>query len=209
MDVKQALGEAFRLFDAGELDESESIYYRCLEKAESKEDELNALHGLGYALAMKGEWPEALACYEKLQSRAQKEGNVLDEVIVLHQIGMVHRMSGAYDLAIETLSKELVQRETKLPEDHVGFSAVAYEFGYIALARKRVADAFRYFREALREGELAGCGICIGCAQRGLGQTYEAAGELDIAHDHFMRSAEAFERGGDAQAADEARGMAG
>lgn len=208
MDVKQALGEAFRLFDVGELEESESIYRQCLEQAENREDEQSALHGLGFALAMKEEWPEALACYEKLHSWAMEERNITDEAIALHQIGMVHRMRGAYDLAGEAFTQELAQRNEKLPEDHVGFSAVAYELGLLALTEKRIQEAFRYFEEALRQGELAGCGICIGCAHRGLGQTYNETMELKQSRTHFMRSAEAFEKGGDVRAAAEARSMA-
>ncbi|MCG3086817.1 tetratricopeptide repeat protein [Sporosarcina cyprini] len=208
MDVKQALGEAFRLFDAGELEESKSIYRQCLEQAENREDEQSALHGLGFALAMKEEWQEALECYEKLHSWAVEERDISDEAIALHQIGMVHRMRGAYDLAKEAFTQELAHRNARLPENHVGFSAVAYELGLIALTEKRIQEAFRCFEEALRQGELAGCGICIGCAHQGLGQTYKETGGLEQSRSHFMRSAEAFEKGGDARAAAEARSMA-
>ncbi|QTD39663.1 tetratricopeptide repeat protein [Sporosarcina sp. Te-1] len=208
LDVKQALGEAFRLFDAGELEESESLYRQCLDQARNKGDEQSALHGLGFVLAMKGKWSEALACYEELYSRATQDCNNIDQAIALHQIGMVHRMRGAYDLATEAFTQELAQRKVKLPEDHVGFSAVAYELGLLALTEKRIQEAFRYFEESLREGELAGCGICIGCAHRGLGQTYNETGELEQSRSHFMRSADAFEKGGDAPGAAEARSMA-
>ena len=201
------LERAFRLFEEDRFEEAETIYRECLSSAVNEEEEENVLHGLGFTLAMKGEFGEARDCYEKLLLRARVDENHLNEAIALHQIGMVYRMEKNYGVALEFFIQEKELWEREMPDHHVGFSANAYELGLIALLEERLEDSEIQFDEALEHAELAQDFMCIGCALRGQGQYYAAVGNRDKAKKSFLGSIEAFDKIGELKGADEVRKM--
>lgn len=205
--MKELLALAFQHFDDGKLKEAEQLYRQCLSEVVHHEDEKESLHGLGFTLAMKGTFKEAVDCYEKLLTMAESEGNFVDEAIALHQIGMVYRIEMNFTKSLEFFRREKELREKKLPDHHVGFSANAYEFGLIALLEKRMDESESHFEEALVQGEIAEDLICIACALRGKGQYFEVLGNRENAKNSFLLSIEAFEKAGDSRGAVQVREM--
>lgn len=206
--MKEQLTEAFRLFYEERFDEAEQLYRACLSEAEEgSQDAKTALHGLGFTLSMKGEYIEAFACYENLLLSAIKEQNHLSEAVALHQIGMVCRMNNDYALAKDYFQREKNVREQSLLDDHIGFSANAYEFGLIALHENRLEESLQYFNESIEQGNLAKDHMCIACAYRGKGQYYEAAENKDEAKESFQKSVHHFLEAGDEKGAAEVQEM--
>lgn len=200
---EELLTTAFRLFDEGKLEAAEQLYRRCMLEPKHNDDEKTALHGLGFTLACKGDFDEAVYCYEKLLTMAKKEGNHFDEAIALHQIGMVYRMALNFAEALKFFVQEKELRENKLPDHHVGFSANAYELGFIALLEKRLDESGRHFDEALKYGVKADDQVCIGCALRGKGQYLVEIGNHKDAQKVYIRSMKAFEEADDTRGVEE------
>ncbi|WP_318617833.1 tetratricopeptide repeat protein [Sporosarcina sp. YIM B06819] len=200
--------EAFQLFDNGQLEEAETLYRECLYLSDNDlEKEMRSLHGLGFTLAMQERFAESLDCYKRVLAISQIKQNVSDEAIAYHQIGMVYRLEKDYAQALQAFGQEKELRERLLPEDFIGFSANAYEFGIIALAENRLSESKRFFEEALHQGQQANDLMCIACAQRGKGQYFVANGEIDNAAEAFSMSISAFEQAGVENAAQEVRLM--
>lgn len=200
---EELLTIAFQLFDEGKLEEAEQLYRKCLLELKHIDDEKTALHGLGFTLACKGDFEEAVYCYETLLTMAKKEGNHFDEAIALHQVGMVYRMAMNFERAVDFFLQEKELRENKLPDHHVGFSANAYELGFIALLEKRLDESEKYFDEAINYGEKADDQMCIGCALRGKGQYLEEIGNHNGAQKAYLLSMTAFEKAGDSRGVEE------
>lgn len=207
VEMKKLLAVAFKAFEEENwwLD-AEQLYRRAIKEAkEFDEQYLNdTLHMLAFTLAMKKEFPESRSIYEQLLSVATNDS---DKAIVLHQIGMVYRLEKQYDKAIESFSKEKILREKSLQNDFVGFSANAYEFGFIALERDQFKQAFTYFSQALEHGKAADDLICIACAYRGLGSYYAQAEEEIKAIESFRSSISAFEEARDSIGAEKVHDM--
>lgn len=194
--MKKLLAVAFNAFEEENWLDAEQLYRKAVKEAkEFEEHYLNdALHMLAFTLAMKQEYPESRSIYEKLLGTATNDS---DKAIILHQIGMVYRLERQYDKAIASFTKEKVLREKSLQNDSVGFSANAYEFGFIAMERAQLKLAFTYFSQALEHGMAADDLICIACAYRGLGTYYDKAEERNKAIQSFRSSISAFEETGD------------
>lgn len=192
--------EAFEAFEREDWTEAERLYRAHLADPEQKE---NAMHMLAFTLAMKKEYDGARALYEELLGRAEQHENDEAAAIAMHQLAMVCRMEGNAPTARKWLERERNLRRDRLPDDHAGHSANAYEFGEAALLGGNLEEAIGAFRLALREGKKAGDDVCIACAWRGIGQASTRFG-----HDPrpaYEQSIAAFKRAGDAKGEEEVR----
>jgi tetratricopeptide (TPR) repeat protein len=192
--------EAFEAFEREDWDGAERIYRAHLADPEQKE---NAMHMLAFTLAMKKEYDEARDIYKELLHRAEKQRQNEAAAIAMHQLAMVSRMEGDAPAARRWLERERSLRRDRLPDDHAGHSANAYEFGEASLLEGKLEEALGAFRLALREGKKAGDDICIACAWRGIGQTSSRFG-----HDPgpaYKQSMAAFRRAEDAKGEAEVR----
>ncbi|MGM9922253.1 MAG: tetratricopeptide repeat protein [Bhargavaea sp.] len=195
--------EAYEAFEREDWDEAERLYRALLAEPEQEE---NAMHMLAFTLAMKKEFNESRSLYEELLRQAEQSDDH-DEAaaISMHQLAMVCRMEGDASTARKWLERERNLRRDRLPDDHKGHSANAYEFGETALLEGQLEEAIGAFRLALREGKKAEDDMCIACAWRGIGQASALFG-----HDPgpaYQQSMGAFRRAGDAKGEEEVRSL--
>lgn len=193
---------AFEAFEREEWEEAERLYREQLNPNDPEQEEA-AMHMLAFTLAMKGEFGKATILYEELLRRAETQRNDKSSAIAMHQLGMTYRLEGDTALARSWLEREHSLLRERLPEDHGGHSANAYEFGEAALIDGNLEEALEAFRLALREGKKAADDLCIACAWRGIGQA-----SARFWHDPkpaYEQSIAAFQRAGDAKGEAEVR----
>lgn len=197
----QELEEAFTLFDKGEYTRAEEIYLNYLERSNNRNDDSYkaALHGLGYVKCFQGQFQEARDCYHELLELSIEQADRKDEAATLHQLGMVQRMAGDHQKALQFFDAEYNIWFSEFPEFHVGFSANFYEKGMIALERKIYGEAMGFFDESLKQAKLADDLVAVGCAYRGLGEVFVAKSEKEQAIGYFQRAYSAFDEAGDGE----------
>lgn len=194
--IEERLSLAFELFESDQLAEAEAIYDECLTILdENSEKYIGALHWLGYVKSGLEKFSEARLIYRKLKEKAKSKLNVQDELIAIHQLGMVERMAENYDEAQKLFDDELNLLKEKKPDFHVGFAANYYERGYILLKKGMLAEAEDLMVQSLHYSEQSNDLIALGCSLRGLGEIFSAKGDLEMAKGYFEQSIQAFKKG--------------
>jgi tetratricopeptide (TPR) repeat protein len=152
-----------------------------------------ARHGLVYVFARTGRFEEARAECQLLQLEAQSHNDRSSEYVALHQLGMVERMAGQLQTALEIFGKEQAVIAS-LENPPLAVSANAYEQGIICGKLERYVEARDWLGLALEQAQLSGDPIAEACAYRGLG---EVAANPTMKKAMLMQSLAAFQRGGD------------
>lgn len=189
--IEKLLNRAFLAFHEDRLDDAERLYREIL----SLDDEFaasSAIYMLGFVKAHQGAFAESLQIYGDLLDAARGDGDRDYEAVLLHQIGMVHRLAEDYAAAEATFEAEMTLRHAHLADDALGFSAAFYEQGYIAFLGGDHARGVTLLNTALDYGNQADDPMCRGCALRGLGEIAEALGDREQARAHFLASASEF-----------------
>jgi tetratricopeptide (TPR) repeat protein len=159
--------------------------------------------GLVYVYARTGRFDEARDECRSLQLEAQSNGDRHGEYVALHQLGMVERMAGQLELALEVFRVERVLIAA-LESPPLAVSANAYEQGILHAKLGRLEEGRQWLQTALEAGQLSGDAVAEACALRGLG---ELAANDTMRRALFVQSIAAFERAGDEIGALEVRAL--
>lgn len=113
---------------------------------------------------------ESLAICQRYISLAKSHKDLENEHIGLHQLAMVYRESGQYELALETIEAEHAIIVAYFPEDQLKLSVNNYEQGFLRFKIKRYDDAIGYLKMSLEQAQKTDDVIAQACAYRGLGE---------------------------------------
>lgn len=198
-DLEEKMASAFELFDKGEYKKAEVLYTACLEKVKDKHSDeyIQVLHGLGFVKACLNKFSEAREIYRELRELARKEGDVEEEAIALHQLGMTERMAKNFEEALHIIQTEFQLLEKHGLDSDLKRSANFYEQGYIHLQLRQLEEAKELMKKSLESAEHSGDPIAIGCALRGLGEIYKAQRKKERADKYFSKAIAAFQKAGD------------
>lgn len=193
------INEAFELFDQGEYDQAEELYLACLkELGDQKSDSYKAvLNGLGYVKSHQGEFGEARKYINEVLEIAIEQADKMEEAMALHQLGMVERMAGEFESALDLFTKEAAIWKAHFPDFTVGFSANSYERGYIAIKQERYGEAAELLQSSLQYAKSAKSLVAEGCACRGLGELELSRNRAEKAAGYFQQALAAFEEAED------------
>lgn len=194
--IDDKLNRAFELFESKQLIEAEEIYKECLSLMDTSTNKYEAaLHWLGYVKSELKKFEDARSIYLELREIAKSSLNLQDEIIAIHQLGMVERMAENYDKAQELFDEELTLLRSSNPNWYVGFAANFYEQGFILFKKNNLFEAEKLMYQSLRYAEQSNDQIALGCSLRGLGEINKAKGEIEKAKRYFEQSILAFKEG--------------
>ena len=108
--------------------------------------------------------------------------------IAIHQAGMIERMAGAYDKAMNLFLQEEALIEKNFPDDALARSANLYEQGYVSMKLHDLPLAEKNMLSALDFAEKSNDLISIGCAYRGLGEILKASEKAEDAAVYFEKT---------------------
>ncbi|MGG0669730.1 tetratricopeptide repeat protein [Lederbergia citrisecunda] len=206
--IDDKLNLAFELFESNQFIEAEEVYQECLNRIDPSSSKYQAaLHWMGYVKSELKKFDEARSIYFELREIAKSCLHLQDEIIAIHQLGMVERMAQNYDKALEIFDEEVTLLRSSHPNWHVGFAANYYEQGYILLKKNNLFEAENLMNESLRYAEQSNDQIALGCSLRGLGEINKAKGEIEKAKSYFEQSILAFKEGEDFVGVTEVNGM--
>ncbi|WP_281863759.1 tetratricopeptide repeat protein [Planomicrobium okeanokoites] len=205
----QELDVAFDLFDKGEFQQAEEIYLSCLRSIPDKTSTSYkaALNGLGYVKSFQGQFGKATVYYQELLEISKRESNLKEEAMALHQLGMVERMAGNYQLAADFFATEGEIWARHFPDFYVGFAANFYERGSIAIKEKKYTEATILLNQSLEYAVLAESLVAQGCAYRGMGELGVVTSQFNEAENAFQKALSAFKEAEDRVAVEEIQGL--
>ncbi|MFC4712057.1 tetratricopeptide repeat protein [Planococcus dechangensis] len=205
----QELDDAFDLFDKGEFQQAEKIYLSCLNSIPDKTSTSYkaALNGLGYVKSFQGQFGKATAYYQELLEISKKQFNLKEEAMALHQLGMVERMAGNYQRALDFFTSESEIWTRHFPDFYVGFAANFYERGSIAIKEKKYTEATVLLNQSLEYAVLSKSLVAQGCAYRGMGELGVATSKFDEAKNAFHKAISVFKEAEDRIAVEEIQSL--
>jgi tetratricopeptide (TPR) repeat protein len=203
--LKRQISYAFELFDKGEILKSETIYLECLNEISDgmSIEYKQVLHGLGYVKCQLKKFDEARSIYNELRNLANRDGDITEESIAIHQLGMVERMAENYNEALHLFELELSLLENYSLLSDLSLATNFYEQGYVRLMKKEIVLAEEFMKKSLDHAKLSGDPICLGCSYRGLGEIYKAKVDVIAAVDYFNLAITSFRKGNDLEAVKE------
>lgn len=206
-ELNKKIYDAFQLFDNGEYRKAEQLYEYCLHKRDHLDinEYQEILHGIGYVKAYLKKFTEAQNCYKELLRIAKECGNIEDEAIALHQLGMVERMAENYSEALAFFNKELLLRKKYQLDHDLSLSAIFYEFGYIHFLINELDKAEVWMEKSLYYAQLCGDYVCLGCSYRGLGEIYKMNDDINRSTKSFNDAIHAFTTANDWKAVEEVK----
>lgn len=148
---------------------------------------------------------ESLAICQRYITLAKSQKDLENEHIGLHQLAMVYRESGQYELALETIEAEHAIIVAYFPEDQLKLSINNYEQGFLRFKLKRYDDAIGYLKMSLEQARKTDDVIAQACAYRGLGETYLAMKDNDLAKIHLTKALALFTEADDILGAEEVK----
>lgn len=200
--IQRKITQAFELFDQGKVLEAEKLYEECLsELSDDKSVEYQtALHGMGYVKAHLKKYEDARNIYEELLKIAEDQQNLVDQIVAIHQLGMVERMAHNYDEALAYFDKEYEWLKEIEENKQLMLAANYYEKGYIHFLKKDYEVAERFMGKSLDHAKASEDKVALGCAYRGLGEIHQATGRKKSADRFFERAIQCFKEVGDKHA---------
>lgn len=203
-DFSALCAAAFSAFDSGNLVSAESLYSEALRLVSPEsEQSLSLQNGLAFTHALQGRFALATEGFRKLGDCAQRLGNLRWQAISLHQTGMVLRLAGDFDHALQMFLKEQSFRTEFLDDDFAGFSANRYELAEIYLATQQPETALVEAECALNFAQRAEDSMCLGCCHRVIGDIRAVQGETQRCLYHYSQAELSFEEAVDTIAARE------
>lgn len=204
--MTENLSKAWALFDTGNYTDAEAIYKECYAKIPSTDHDnyWQVLMGLIYVESFLKHFAEARTYASQLISCAIDHE---EKHIAIHQAGMVERMAGAYEKAMELFLQEAAMIEEFFPDNALVRSANLYEHGYVAMKLNDLPLAEKMMRSALDSAEKSDDLISIGCAYRGLGEILKASEKTEDAAAYFEKAITAFQNTGDTCGVEEVKDL--
>lgn len=160
--------------------------------------------GIIYVASYLEKYEEARAYAKQLLEMARDEEA---KHIALHQTGMVERMAGDYQCAMDLFLQEAEVIAEAFLSDDLRVAANLYEQAYCKMKMAELLYAMEMMQRALKHAIKSGDEMCIGCAYRGLGEIMRAIGSEKEASEYFEHAIEAFEKAGDIIAVEEIKAM--
>ena len=194
--MQEKIAEAWRLFDIGEFVASDEIYRECLSEVNKDDYDTysSVLMGLIYTKSFQEKYDEARNYAEQLIEIVPNEEELH---IALHQAGMVERMAGQYEKAMEMFCQEEAVIHRMFPDDDLRIAANLYEQAYVNMKMGSLDLAEQVMMSSLEHAKKAKDAMCIGCAYRGLGEIMNVSERTELARDYYAYAIKAFEDAGD------------
>ena len=202
--MTETLSKAWSLFDAGNYTDAETLYKECYAKIPSTDHDnyWQVLMGLIYAESFLEHFAEARTYASQLISCAIDHE---EKHIEIHQAGMIERIAGAYDKAMNLFLQEEALIEKNFPDDALARSANLYEQGYVSMKLHDLPLAEKNMLSALDFAKKSNDLISIGCAYRGLGEILKASEKAEDAAVYFEKAITAFQKAGDTYGVEEVK----
>ena len=194
--MQEKIAEAWRLFDIGEFVASDEIYRECLSEVNKDDYDTysSVLMGLIYTKSFQEKYDEARNYAEQLIEIVPNEEELH---IALHQAGMVERMAGQYEKAMEMFCQEEAVIHRMFPDDDLRIAANLYEQAYVNMKMGSLDLAEQVMMSSLEHAKKAKDAMCMGCAYRGLGEIMNVSKRTELARDYYAYAIKAFEDAGD------------
>lgn len=196
--ITRKLKNALNAFERGHLKQAEILYLECLDKITAKDTVVykQALHGLSFVKVEMKQLTEARELYSQLLNIAEREGDKEEEAIVLHQLGIIHRMDGNLDKAISYFKQEQSIYETLQGNFHLELSANYFEQGMTYNAMGNLKKSRNLMEISLAEAKLTKDQMVIGYVYRALGDNSVKDNNISEALEYFSKAQEAFQNEG-------------
>ena len=120
--MTETLSKAWSLFDAGNYTDAETLYKECYVLFPSFDHD-NYWHVLEHFAEARTYASQMISCAIDHEEKH----------IAIHQAGMIERMAGAYDKAMNLFLQEEALIEKNFPDDALARSANLYEQGYVSM----------------------------------------------------------------------------
>jgi tetratricopeptide (TPR) repeat protein len=144
------------------------------------------LHNFGYLLQSRGDYGQALECYERSLKIGEELGNRAGVASSLHQVGRIQELRGDYERAWEyyeralRINEELGNRE--------GVAASLHQVGMIQQLRGDYEQALEYYERSLEIKEELGNRAGVASSLHQVGMIQQDRGEYEQALEYYERS---------------------
>lgn len=196
------MNQAWELLFEGKIDEAKKLVSETFSLETCKDYSL--LNLMGYIKLFEKDYKEALLIYQNYLEVAISSQDKENEHIGYHQLAMVCREMNDYQTALNYIDKEREIIEKSFPEDTLKSSVNNYEQGYLRLKLGKVAEAFMYMEQSLKQALQTDDLIAQACAYRGLGEIGSIQ-KPEESHENFLQAIALFEKAGDQIGAQEVR----
>lgn len=169
--------------------------------------DFSLLNLMGYISIEEKNYEEAKEHFEQYIRLAEKNEDVENLHIGLHQLAMAYRECGEYRKALDLIEEEASILRENFAEDPLKKAVNLYEQGILNLRLQRLNRALSDMRQSLEYASKTDDLIAQACARRGLGEIYLAMSRSKEAVRSFEEAIHLFEAGGDDIGAGEVRSM--
>lgn len=196
-----------RIEDASKLVE-EKKFEKALDSFESFDSEKKLSNKQKFKIALnKGiikiylfNYDEAQHDLETALNLGEKTEDRYDQARALHQLGILAKLRGDYDEAIELLREELRRCSSLMPSYYSDLSYNFFEQGDVMMLKENFTDAKMYFKHALVFAETESNYHGVGLATRSLGRLSRKVNRRKEALSYLRKSYENFKLAEDQEA---------
>ena len=196
------MSQAWELLFEGKIDEAKKLVSETFSLETCKDYSL--LNLMGYIKLFEKDYKEALLIYQNYLEVAISSQDKENEHIGYHQLAMVYREMNEFQTALFYIEREQKVIEEAFTEDTLKSSVNNYEQGYLRLKLGKVAEAFMYMEQSLKQALQTDDLIAQACAYRGLGEIGSIQNPEE-SHENFLQAIAIFEKAGDQIGAQEVR----
>ena len=196
------MNQAWELLFEGKINEAKQLVQAEFCLATCKDYSL--LNLMGYIYLYEKKYEHCLEVYQRYLHLAITEKDRENEHIAYHQLAMVYREMNDFQTALSYIEKEREVIEQDFSGDSLKYSANDYEQGYLRLKLGKVAEAFMYMEQSLKQALQTDDLIAQACAYRGLGEIGSIQNPEE-SHENFLQAIVLFEKAGDQIGAQEVR----
>lgn len=196
------MNQAWDLLFEGKINEAKKLVSETFSLETCKDYSL--LNLMGYIKLFEKDYKEALLIYQNYLEIAISSQDKENEHIGYHQLAMVYREMNEFQTALFYIEREQKVIEEAFTEDTLKSSVNNYEQGYLRLKLGKVAEAFMYMEQSLKQALQTDDLIAQACAYRGLGEIGSIQNPEE-SHENFLQAIALFEKAGDQIGAQEVR----
>ena len=196
------MNQAWELLFEGKINEAKKLVSETFSLETCKDYSL--LNLMGYIKLFEKDYKEALLIYQNYLEVAISSQDKENEHIGYHQLAMVYREMNEFQTALFYIEREQKIIEEAFTEDTLKSSVNNYEQGYLRLKLGKVAEAFMYMEQSLKQALQTDDLIAQACAYRGLGEIGSIQNPEE-SHENFLQAIALFEKAGDQIGAQEVR----
>ena len=177
------------LYDLGDRKTALELFTEVKVLFEKEGDKIgiaSALHNLGRAQELQGNYQEALKLYEqslKIKEEIENKSGIAD---TLHQLGNIHYLQGNYEEAIKLYEQSLEIKEEM--EDKEGKAFTLGQLGMIHHAQGSYEEAMKLYQQSLKISEELGDKRTIAKVLHNLGNIYNETDNYEEAFELYQMS---------------------